>query len=185
MERANRRATGDSQLTVCFRGLHSRYLHLVAVTWYKVSMSSNNSPRTPGTGPHQVRPPCSEAHTSNPGVAEPREIRATALRRRSISPMIEPGSQSGLDATHVYVRRYWIPIIGPGAVADLLRLTAAAHSGRSLPEPVHLSSLLKARLVRRDADTLVVPDTVRPLDSSLVRRLPPSLRRTHPTGALA
>ncbi|MCL1602173.1 MAG: hypothetical protein M3112_11695 [Actinomycetia bacterium] len=99
--------------------------------------------------------------------------------------MIEPGTNRGLDATHVYVRRYWIPIIGPGAVADLLRLTAAAHSGRSLPEPVHLPSLLRARLVRRDADTLIVPDTVRPLDTNLVKRLPPSLRRTHPTRALA
>jgi hypothetical protein len=94
--------------------------------------------------------------------------------------MIERGAQTGLDATHDYVRRYWIPIIGPGAVADLLRLTAAAHSGRSLPEPVHLPSLLRARLVRRDADTVLVPDTVRRLDTNLVRRLPPSLRRTHP-----
>ena len=148
-------------------------------------MLSINSPRTPGTGPHQVRPPCSEAHTSNPGVADSVDIRPTALRRRSISPIIEPGTPAGLDATHAYVRRYWIPIIGPGAVADLLRLTAAAHSGRSLPEPVHLRSLLRERLVRRDVDTLVVPDTVRPLDRSLVKRLPPSLRRTHPTQALA
>jgi hypothetical protein len=99
--------------------------------------------------------------------------------------MIESGVPPGLDATHAYVRRYWIPIIGPGAVADLLRLTAAAHSGRSLPEPVHLPSLLRARLVRRDADTLFVPDTVRPLDGTLVKRLPPSLRQTHPTRTYA
>ena len=99
--------------------------------------------------------------------------------------MIESGTPTGTAATHAYVRRYWIPIIGPGAVADLLRLTAAAHSGRSLPEPVHLTSLLTVGLVRRDADTLFVPDTVRPLDRSLVRRLPPSLRRTHPTGSSA
>jgi hypothetical protein len=99
--------------------------------------------------------------------------------------MIESVLPAGLDATDSYVRRYWIPIIGPGAVADLLRLTAAAHSGRSLPEPTHLPSLLRARLVRRDADTVFVPDKVRPLDHNLVKRLPPSLRRTHPTRALA
>ena len=91
----------------------------------------------------------------------------------------------GLAATDAYVRRYWIPIIGPGAVADLLRLTAAAQSGRSLPEPVHLGSLVTAGLVRREADTLFVPNTVRPLDRSLVKRLPPSLRRTHPSGMFA
>lgn len=90
-----------------------------------------------------------------------------------------------MAATHTYVRQYWIPIIGPGAVADLLRLTAAAHSGRSLLEPIHLPSLLSAGLVRRDADTLLVPGTVRPLDRSLVKRLPPSLRRSHPTRVLA
>ena len=90
-----------------------------------------------------------------------------------------------MAATHTYVRQYWIPIIGPGAVADLLRLTAAAHSGRSLLEPTHLPSLLSAGLVRRDADTLLVPGTVRPLDQSLIKRLPPSLRRSHPTRVLA
>jgi len=42
-----------------------------------------------------------------------------------------------------------------------------------------------AGLVRREADTLFVPNTVRPLDRSLVKRLPPSLRRTHPSGMFA
>ena len=102
------------------------------------------------------------------------------MQRTIISPMIESVSPEGMAATHEYVRRYWIPIIGPGAVADLLRLTAAAHSGRSLPEPVHLPALMRAQLVRRQDATLYVPDTVRPLDRSLVRRLPPSIRRTHP-----
>ena len=148
-------------------------------------MPSTNSPQTSGSGPHQVSPPCSEAHTSRPGVSGAREIRPTAVQRRSISPLIESGAPAGVDATDSYVRRYWIPSIGPGAVADLLRLTAAAHSGRSLPVPIHLPSLLRARLVRRDAGTLFVPDTVRPLDHALIRRLPPSLRRTHPTRALA
>jgi hypothetical protein len=91
----------------------------------------------------------------------------------------------GVVATHEYVRRYWIPVIGPGAVADLLRLTAAAQSGRSLPEPIHLPSLLRLGLARRVQDTVVVPTTVRTLDHTLVRRLPPSLRRTHPHRASA
>lgn len=117
---------------------------------------------------------------SNPGVSELPSIRPTALRRRSITPRIETGTSDGVVATHDYVRRYWIPVIGPGAVADLLRLTAAAQSGRSLPEPVHLASLLRLGLARRSQDTVFVPATVRTLDHTLVRGLPPSLRRSHP-----
>jgi len=148
-------------------------------------MTSANSPQTPGTGPHQVCPPCSEVHASNPGVSDLPTVRPTAIRRRSITPRIEPFASNGVNATHNYVRRYWIPIIGPGAVADLLRLTAAAQSGRSLPEPIHLPSLLRLGLARRDLDTVVVPTTVRMLDRTLVRRLPPSLRRSHPYRASA
>ncbi|RLE12490.1 MAG: hypothetical protein DRJ28_08970 [Actinobacteria bacterium] len=107
------------------------------------------------------------------------------MRRRSITPRIETGTSGGVVATHDYVRRYWIPVIGPGAVADLLRLTAAAQSGRSLPEPTHLPSLLRLGLARRAQDTVIVPRTVRTLDHALIRRLPPSLRRTHPHRAPA
>ncbi|MDK1019034.1 MAG: hypothetical protein QGD89_06505 [Actinomycetota bacterium] len=145
-------------------------------------MTFSNSPQTPGVGLHQVRPPCTGVPKSIPGVADTAMVRPTARRRTSIAPRIETGTSEGVAATHAYVRRYWIPIIGPGAVADLLRLTAAAQSGRSLPEPIHLSSLLRLGLARRDRDTVVVPSTVRPLDRTLVRRLPPSLRRTHAAG---
>ncbi len=148
-------------------------------------MTQQKTPQTPGTGSHQVRPPCSGIHASHPGVSDPTTIRATARRRRTISPLIESGTAVGLDATHAYVRRYWIPIIGPGAVADLLRLTAAALSGRSLPEPIHLSTLLAEGLIRREDDMVFVPDNVRPLDQHLVRRLPPPLRRSHPAAITA
>ena len=158
----------------------SYHLHVLMVICSKVGLTLTQIPQAPGSGPHQVCPPCSEAQTSLPGVAESKTIRRTAVQRRSISPTIEAGSSSGWASTHAYVRRYWIPIIGPGAVADLLRLTAAAHSGRSLPEPTHVSSLLKAGLIRREHDTIVVPDTVRSLDEKLVKRLPTPLRRTHP-----
>jgi len=150
-----------------------------------MSMTFTQIPQTPGNGPHQVCPPCSEAHVSHPGVSDSVGIRPTAMRRRTISPRIETGSSDGVAATHDYVRRYWIPVIGPGAVADLLRITAAAQSGRSLPEPVHLSSLVALGLARRDHDTVVVPTTVRPLDATMVQRLPPPLRRTHPQRAVA
>ncbi|MEE8485421.1 MAG: hypothetical protein V3S38_02550 [Acidimicrobiia bacterium] len=144
-------------------------------------MEFNKPPQTPGIDLRQDRPPCTGDSTSTPGVSELSDIRRTAVQRRSINPRIESGESEGVAATHAYVRRYWIPIIGPGAVADLLRLTAAAQSGRSLPEPIHLPSLLRAGLARRESDTVIVPTTVRPLDSALIRRLPPSLRRSHPS----
>lgn len=143
-------------------------------------MGFNKPPQTPGIEFRQDRPPCTGDSTSTPGVSELSEVRRTAVQRRSINPRIESGESEGVAATHAYVRRYWIPIIGPGAVADLLRLTAAAQSGRSLPEPVHLASLLRLGLARRSQDTVFVPSTVRTLDHTLVRRLPPSLRRSHP-----
>jgi hypothetical protein len=157
----------------------SCYLMLLELSWYNYAMFSDSSPQTPGIGPHQVRPPCSEVQISDPGVSDLPSIRPTAVRRRSITPRIETGTSGGVVATHDYVRRYWIPVIGPGAVADLLRLTAAAQSGRSLPEPIHLPSLLRLGLAHRTQDTVFVPLTVRTLDHTLVRRLPPSLRRSH------
>ncbi|MCZ7532510.1 MAG: hypothetical protein M5U23_03725 [Acidimicrobiia bacterium] len=90
--------------------------------------------------------------------------------------------------TDPYIRRFWIAAIGPGAVADLLRLAAAAQSGRSLPIPVHFSTLLRERLVRFDSGVLLVPDRVPPLPRSLVDRLPPPVRRqfvSDRTGRLA
>lgn len=83
----------------------------------------------------------------------------------------------GYLTTSRYVRRYWVAAIGPGAVADLLRLAAAAHSGRSLPRPERLTSLLRNGLVVRDGDEIAVPDRVPPLPARLVRRLPTNLRR--------
>ena len=39
-----------------------------------------------------------------------------------------PGGPATLPTTRM-VRRFWVALVGPGAVADLLRLTAAAHHG--------------------------------------------------------
>lgn len=148
-------------------------------------MEKSRCPQTPGNGSHQVRPPCQEAHASIPGVSDHRDVRATAVQRDTIFPTMESSPSKGVDATHNYVRRYWIPIIGPGAVADLLRLTAAAKSGRSLPEPTHLASLLRLGLAHRSDGTVVLPTSVRRLDDNQIRRLPPPLRRTHPAPLLA
>ncbi len=141
-------------------------------------MKTTNLPPTPGTGPCQVRPPSHGVRAPIPGVAEP-PIRRTAVARSEVAPVLARATRGGYTPTHDYVRRFWIAVLGPGAVADLLRLTAAAHSGRSLKEPTHLSTLLAAGLVSHNQGALTVPDTVPPLPARLVRRLPPALRRAH------
>jgi hypothetical protein len=74
------------------------------------------------------------------------------------------------------VRRYWTALVGPGAVADLLRLTAAARSGRSLRIPLHLELLIAEGLVVRVGSMIAVSPTVPRLSPGHVRRLRPALR---------
>ncbi len=70
-------------------------------------------------------------------------------------------------------------MLGPGAVADLMRLVAAARRDQVLPRPVHLSSLVREGLVRIEAGRLWVRPTVPPLSAAQVRRLSPALRVEH------
>ncbi len=140
-------------------------------------------PQAPGTDPGRVRPPTHGVRVPIPGVADP-TIRRTAIARNELAPTLTPTNRAGYAPTHDYVRRFWIAVLGPGAVADLLRITAAAHSGRSLKEPVHLSTLLAAGLVLWHNETLTVPDTVPPVPQHIVARFPPALRRAH-AGAVA
>jgi len=82
----------------------------------------------------------------------------------------------GYPPHHPYVRRYWTAVLGPGAVADLLRLITAARRGCSLREPLHLAELARAGLVRFEPGRVWVRDTVPPLSPPNLRRLPPALR---------
>jgi len=111
-------------------------------------------------------------------VSEP-QIRATATIRRTVEPVLARMATGGYSPSHEYVRRFWIAVLGPGAVADLLRLTAAAQCGRSLKEPVHLPMLVAAGLAIRVQGSVMVNDTVPPVPPHLVRRMPPALRRAH------
>ncbi|MCL1592884.1 MAG: hypothetical protein M3132_00855 [Actinomycetia bacterium] len=105
--------------------------------------------------------------------------RRTALTRTDVSPVLADSAATGYPPTHRYVRQFWIAVLGPGAVADLLRLTAAAHSGRSLKEPIYLESLLRIGLVVWHDGSITVADKVPPVPEYLVQRFPPALRRAH------
>jgi hypothetical protein len=131
----------------------------------------------PGASARQVCPPLDGNRNPFPGASGLEPARRTAQSRVEISPTVEPGPTGGYEMTHPYVRRFWVAAIGPGAVADLLRLAAAAQSGRSLRTPVHLSTLLREGLVRRGNSALIVPDRVPPLPRPLADRLTPQIRR--------
>ena len=124
-----------------------------------------------------ARPPVPGAAAPAPGAAEVIVLRPTAIPRPFIHPRLAPSPAAlGHSPDDPMVRRYWSALVGPGAVADLLRLTAAARRGRRLRRPLHLASLLREGLIRREGEAIVVPDRVPLLDEGQQRRLHPSLR---------
>ena len=131
----------------------------------------------PGALRRDARPPIEMEAAPVPGAAEVIPLRPTAIPRPYIRPRLAAADgHPGHDPDDPLVRRYWSALVGPGAVADLLRLTTAARRGRRLRRPLHLPSLLREGLVRRDGEAIVVPDRVPALDNSQQRRLHPSLR---------
>lgn len=111
-------------------------------------------------------------------------LRPTARQRAIITP-IPWDWATGDDAdyfspTHPYVRLYWTATIGPGAVADLLRLATAATRGRSLRRPTHLHVLVRVGLAHTHKGHVFVRTRIPPLNTIQQRLLPPDLRREHP-----
>lgn len=94
-----------------------------------------------------------------------------------VTPYLVPGPRNGVAPNDIYVRRFWVAAIGPAAVADLLRLVAAARRNRSIPCPIHLAVLLSEGLATRVGASIGVPETIPRLDLANRRRLAPALRR--------
>ncbi|HHC07652.1 MAG TPA: hypothetical protein ENK55_02915 [Actinobacteria bacterium] len=105
------------------------------------------------------------------------------MPRPVVTPVLLPDPRPGYRLDDPYVRRFWVAALGPGAVADLLRLAAAARRGRSLLRPVHLPLLLEHDLARRIGGRIGVRPTVPPLAEHHLRRLHPALRREHALAA--
>jgi hypothetical protein len=104
------------------------------------------------------------------------KIRATAVPRPWITPLVADPHPEGHELDDPAVRRYWTALLGPGAVADLLRLTVAAIAGQRLRLPLHLGLLLHEGLVLRHHGDIVVRTNIPPLEHRHLRRLRPSLR---------
>lgn len=94
-----------------------------------------------------------------------------------VRPYPWPESEGGLQPADPYIRRYWTALIGPGAVADLLRLIRAAAAGTAIRRPVHTSLLASEGLVRFSRGRLEVRATVPLLSAAHRSRLHPLLQR--------
>ena len=133
---------------------------------------------------HDTRPPVVESAPHSGTAAS--LVRPTARQRAIITPLRWETTDPTVityPTNHPYVRRYWTATIGPGAVADLLRLATAAQRGRSLRRPTHLHVLVRVNLVHADGDHIFVRTKIPQLSPLHVRLLPPELRRAHPTVA--
>ena len=146
------------------------------------------SATAPGAFRRDARPPISPDPAPTPGaVADSR--RRTVVPRPTLRPVAAPSRRTvapgpgrrlrSVPVTDAYVRRFWTAVIGPGAVADLLRLAAAAERGRSLLRPIHLDVLIRHRLIACINGRIVVPGLVPALTADLIRRLPTAVRREH------
>ena len=103
-------------------------------------------------------------------------LRPTAYPRRFVYSVLFDEGAAGHAPQDAAVRRFWTAIVGPGAVADLLRLIAASHHGRRLREPLHLGILATEGLIERDDPIVMVRPRVPHLGDSQLRRLRPAMR---------
>lgn len=130
----------------------------------------------PGTVRLDDRPPVATDIAPSPGAAG----RVPAQKRYRIAPRLwqdRPGS--GFDPAHPYVRTYWTAVLGPSAVAELLRVICAAKRRRTIPHPLFLPMLCREGLVHYAHRAVWVSDRVPPLGRHHVARLAPDLRRRH------
>lgn len=130
----------------------------------------------PGTVRLDDRPPVAADIAPSPGAV----CRIPAQQRHQISPRLLPAEpRLGLDPSHPYVRTYWTAAVGPGAVADLLRLIAAARRKETIPHPLYLPVLCREGLVHHAGRSVWVRGLVPPLRRRRLSRLSPTLRRNH------
>ena len=142
---------------------------------YSEGPATGSSERPSGrAGGGDVRPPIESAGVPRPTVRRRRTVRAVVWEDERVGDL--PLSFSAHDP---YVRRFWTAVIGPGAVADLLRLMAAASHGRTLVRPIHLSDLARAGLASGYGDVVAVRAVIPPVPPEWVRRFPVPLREAH------
>jgi hypothetical protein len=88
-------------------------------------------------------------------------------------------ASEGIAPSDPYVRKFWVAALGPGAVAELLRLISAAGKGEEVRLPRYLPHLLRAGLVRIVDGTLAVAELVPPVPAEMRWRFPPDVAAHH------
>jgi hypothetical protein len=84
-----------------------------------------------------------------------------------------------LEPSDPYVRRFWVAAIGPGAVAELLRLIRAAEKGEDVRLPRHLPLLLRSGLAAIHHGGIRVVSSLPIVPIELRWRFPPGLAAEH------
>jgi hypothetical protein len=105
-------------------------------------------------------------------------VRLTAQVRPTV-PVTLIESADGFEASDPYVRRFWVAALGPGAVAELLRLVSAAGKGEEVRLPRYLPQLLRAGLVSIHDGTLAVLGRIPPVPAEMRWRFRPDLAAEH------
>lgn len=100
----------------------------------------------------------------------------TVSSRPLIRPVALPGPPGGHRVDEPEIRRFWVAVIGAGAVEDLLRLITASRRGKRIRNPKFLSTLIREGLASSDGKTVVVRNLIPPLGPEHRRRLSPAMR---------
>ncbi|MEX0667918.1 MAG: hypothetical protein WD313_06275, partial [Acidimicrobiia bacterium] len=93
--------------------------------------------------------------------------------------MSTTASGPGYPAHDLYVRRFWTAVLGPSAIAELLRIAEAGRRGNRIRRPIHLHNLMEMGLVKVLGGRILIGDLIPPVPGGLIRRLTPSLRSAH------
>ncbi len=117
-------------------------------------------------------------NTSPPSTPEA-DVVPTIRVRPEVRAKLVAGPPDGMRSDSVYIRRFWVAAIGPGAVADLLRCIRSAQRKATITYPIYLHVLVQSGLATFDGDTITVPNPVPLLPPHFLRRLPPKMRREH------
>ena len=128
----------------------------------------------PETLCRNARPPISMDAAPASGTAA--AVRPTVQPRPWVAPVLFDRDARGHAPDDPAVRRFWTAIVGPSAVADLLRLTAAAVAGRPIREPLRLASLAAEGLIHRAGSIVLVRPTIPYMSPAQLPRLRSALR---------
>jgi hypothetical protein len=105
-------------------------------------------------------------------------VRPTAQVRPTVPVKLIP-CEHGIKPSDAYVRRFWVAALGPGAVAELLRLVSAAGKGEEVRLPRHLPQLLRAGLVSVVDGNLAVVGRLPEVPVEMRWRFPPDVAASH------